>query len=104
MIREFVAAGATVVAYDPVATEQTRFHIGDICTYVDSADDTLDAADALVLATEWPEFRTPDIAQLSTRMRGRLILDGRNVLDASTLRAHGFTYVGIGLPVAAPDA
>ena len=103
MIREFVGRGATVVAYDPVAQEQTRLHIGDICTYVESAYEALDESDVLVLATEWPEFRTPDIEELAKRMRGRLVLDGRNVLDAELLRAHGFDYVGIGVPAVAAD-
>lgn len=96
IIRRLVDGGAEVLAYDPVAIEQTRLYIGDICTYVEDAYAALDDADALILATEWPEFRNPDVEQMKQRMRGRLVLDGRNVLDAETLQANGFNCFGIG--------
>ena len=97
IIQALVDAGAEVVAYDPVATDRARAHLGDICAYELDAYAALDGADALILATEWPEFRTLNVEELATRMRGRVILDGRNVLDAEELRAHGFVYQGVGL-------
>lgn len=71
--------------------------IGDRCVFAASAYEALDDADALVLATEWPEFRAPDVEDMAKRMRGRVVVDGRNSLDAEALRAHGFEYSGIGL-------
>ena len=97
IIQALVDAGAEVVAYDPVATDRARAHLGDICAYELDAYAALDGADALILATEWPEFRTLNVEELASRMRGRVILDGRNVLDAEELRAHGFVYQGVGL-------
>ena len=98
IIRELHALGADVVAYDPVATEAALAVAGDHFRTGPSAYDVLDGADALVLVTEWPEFRSPDIAAMKQRMRGRTILDGRNVLDHEALRAAGFVCEGIGLP------
>ena len=90
-------AGAEVVVYDPVVTVMGARIIGDRCVFAASAYEALDDADALVLATEWPEFRAPDVEEMAKRMRGRVVVDGRNVLDAEALRAHGFHYSGIGL-------
>lgn len=98
MIRALVAKGADVVAYDPVASEQAGLVIGDCCEIVGSAYEALDAADALIVATEWPEFRTPDTDEMAKRMRGRIVLDGRNAMDAEALSAAGFAWSGIGLP------
>ena len=103
IISELVAQGASVVAYDPVAVEQARSVLGDSCEFTASAYDALDGADALVLATEWPEFRTPDTDEMAKRMRGRVVVDGRNVLDGESLRAEGFEYSGIGLRSSPPQ-
>ncbi len=97
IVAALVSAGAHVVAYDPVAVPRARDLLGDSCQFVADAYGALDDADALMLVTEWPEFRTPDLAEMTTRMRGRLVLDGRNVLDATELRDAGFVYCGIGL-------
>jgi UDPglucose 6-dehydrogenase len=64
----------------------------------DAALDALDGADAAVLVTEWPEFAELDWAEAKARMANPLIVDGRNFLDAETLRDAGFTYEGIGRP------
>ena len=90
-------AGAEVVVYDPVAMVIGAQIIGERCVFAASAYEALDDADALVLATEWPEFRAPDVEDMAKRMRGRVVVDGRNSLDAEALRAHGFEYSGIGL-------
>ena len=95
-------AGAEVVVYDPVAMVIGAQIIGDRCVFATSAYEALDDADALVLATEWPEFRAPDVEEMAKRMRGRVVVDGRNALDAEALRAHGFHYSGIGLGLVEP--
>jgi UDPglucose 6-dehydrogenase len=87
------AEGAEVSAWDPVA--DGRAHLDGIAI-ADSALEALDGADAAVLVTEWPELRELDWAEAGARMRNRLLVDGRNMLDPATLRAHGFEYEGIG--------
>jgi UDPglucose 6-dehydrogenase len=96
MISALTNLGAEVVAYDPVAVEQTRLYLGDICTFATGAYSALEGADALILVTEWNEFRNPDPIEMGERMKGRLILDGRNVLDHVLLREHGFVVEGVG--------
>jgi UDPglucose 6-dehydrogenase len=87
-----LAEGADVSAWDPVADGKV-LHGVDIAP---SAFAALDGADAAVLVTEWPELRELDWAQAAKHMRGRLVIDGRNVLDSEALRANGFEYEGIG--------
>ena len=89
------AEGAEVSAWDPIADG------GDLegVRVTRSALDALDGADAAVLVTEWPELRDLDWAEAGSRMRNRLLVDGRNMLDPDVLRAHGFEYEGIGRSV-----
>jgi UDPglucose 6-dehydrogenase len=89
------ADGATVVAYDPVAEDEARKLIGNI-DFAASAADCVDGADAVVLVTEWTEFRELDWGEVARRMGGTLIIDGRNALDAGAIRAAGLVYEGIG--------
>jgi UDPglucose 6-dehydrogenase len=89
------ADGARVRAYDPVAEEEARKLMSGV-EFADSALDALDGSDAVVLVTEWPEFRELDLRQARERMAGTLVVDGRNYLDADAATAAGLTYVGIG--------
>ena len=91
-----LAEGAEVRAWDPVADGRIHLHGVEIA---DSALEALDGADAVVLVTEWPELRELDWAEAGARMRNRLIVDGRNMLDPAELRALGFAYEGIGRAV-----
>jgi UDPglucose 6-dehydrogenase len=89
------AAGATVIAHDPIAEDEAR----KLITGIEFAHDALGAvqdADAVVLVTEWDEFRTLDFAQVAAGMNGTLVIDGRNALDPDAVRAAGLTYEGIG--------
>jgi UDPglucose 6-dehydrogenase len=88
------AEGAEVIAWDPVA--DGRVHLDGSARIADSVLEALDGADAAVLVTEWPELRELDWAEAGARMRNRLLVDGRNMLDPAALRAHGFEYEGIG--------
>ncbi len=88
--------GADVVAYDPVASERAGGLLPDVDLSA-SALEALDAADAAVLVTEWPEFAELDWAEAAGRMARPLIIDGRNFLDAGALRSAGFEYEGIGV-------
>jgi UDP-glucose 6-dehydrogenase len=97
------ADGARIRAFDPVAEEEARKLIRGV-DFAPSAAQALDGADAVVLVTEWPEFADIDWADAHERMRGTIVIDGRNFLDAGRLAELGFTYEGVGRPVAGPVA
>jgi UDPglucose 6-dehydrogenase len=89
------AEGATVRAYDPVA-EPTARPLLPAVEFADSALHALRDADAAVLVTEWSEFREIDWSEVAGVMAGKLVVDGRNALDADAVRAAGLVYEGIG--------
>ena len=91
-----LSEGAEVSAWDPVADGRAQLHGVEVA---DSALAALDGADAAVIVTEWPEVSELDWAAAGERMRGRVVVDGRNVLDPAEMRALGFAYEGIGRPV-----
>jgi UDPglucose 6-dehydrogenase len=90
-----VADGAIVRAYDPVAEEEARTLMKG-ARFADTALEAVDGADAVVLVTEWPEFGDLDWADVAARMRGKVVVDGRNFLDRDRIEAAGLTYAGIG--------
>jgi UDPglucose 6-dehydrogenase len=96
LIQGLVAAGAHVVAFDPVAMEGARALLPGAVAFAADAPAALTGADALVLVTEWNEFRSLAAPKLAQLMRGRIIVDLRNVFDHAALRAAGFAYSGIG--------
>jgi len=95
-IDQMLAAGAHVVAYDPVAIHETQRKIGDKITYVEDEYEALIDADALVLMTEWNEFRVPKYKIMSKLMKNRVVFDGRNIYDPEEMKEVGFTYFGMG--------
>ena len=96
LINLLLKAGATIRVYDPVAMDECRRRIADLVTYANDMYDAADGADALMLVTEWKEFRMPNMDTLKNKRQGRLVLDGRNILDADELRQAGFEYHCIG--------
>jgi UDPglucose 6-dehydrogenase len=94
------AAGARVRAYDPVAEAEARKLLRGV-DFVSSAAEAIAGADAVVLVTEWPEFGALDFGDVAEAMRGTLVVDGRNFLDADAVSAAGLTYEGIGRPAQA---
>ena len=96
LIERLLAAGAIVKVYDPVAMDECRRRLGDSVTYAANMYEAAVDAHAVMLVTEWKEFRVPSIEVLQRVMRDRLILDGRNILDAEELHHAGFTYHCIG--------
>jgi len=96
IINELLKAGAKIQAFDPVATETARAVIGDRIQYCHSAQEALKSADALLLVTEWNEFRHPDFEQMKSSLKQPVIFDGRNVYNPEQLRKLGFIYYGIG--------
>src|ERR1700742_1042927 len=85
------AAGATVAAYDPIAEDEARKLITGI-DFAPGALEVADGADAVVLVTEWGEFKEFDFAAVAQKMAGSLLIDGRNALDPQAVRAAGLTY------------
>jgi UDPglucose 6-dehydrogenase len=94
---QLLAAGATVTAYDPVAAEESKHMIGDRIGYAKDAYAALDGADALLLVTEWREFRVPDWDRIKKALKQPVVFDGRNIYSGPELRAQGFAYHGIGV-------
>ncbi len=93
--RVLLAAGARVRAFDPAAMERTRAILPDV-EYKSNAYEVADGADAVVLVTEWNEFRHLDLDRVKESMRRPIMIDGRNIYDPDVMRQHGFTYRGIG--------
>ena len=100
LVEALLAAGATVQAHDPAAIETARHMLGDRVRYVEHAYDAVAGADALVIVTEWREYRNPDFARLKQALRRPLIVDGRNLYEGTRLAELGFTYDCIGRPLA----
>ncbi|MDC0105779.1 UDP-glucose/GDP-mannose dehydrogenase family protein [Bacteroidia bacterium] len=96
LIDKINAAGGKVVAYDPVAMPETKHIIGDIITYVDEPYQALDGADALLLVTEWSEFKLLDFDEVTKRLKNKLIFDGRNIYDRKEMAEMGYEYYCIG--------
>ncbi len=98
VIARLLEAGAEVVVYDPVAMDEARRVLGERVTWAARPLEALQGADALVLVTEWNEFRSPDFSVMRAAMRAPVAFDGRNVWNPSEIRAAGFTYRCIGRP------
>ncbi len=96
IIEWLLARGAEVVCYDPVALDQARRKLGDRVTYAKIDMEALDGADALVICTEWSEFRHPDFEEMAERLGGKVIFDGRNIYDPDHMRELGFAYYSVG--------
>lgn len=96
IIDELLSAGATVTAYDPEAMDNVKSTIGDSIQYADSMYEALDNADALIIATEWNEFRTPDFLKIVKTLKNKAIFDGRNLFDVGAVRELGFHYESVG--------
>jgi UDPglucose 6-dehydrogenase len=96
LIHALLQEGATVAAYDPEAMPNVKQHAGLDMRFADNQYDALLQADALIIATEWPEFRTPDFDRIKMALKQHVVFDGRNVFDLDAMRREGFTYYSIG--------
>ena len=94
--KELITLGATVSAYDPVAGAEAKKYLGNSIMYSDNSYSVLKGADALLLITEWKEFRFPEWNRIKDLLKTPIIFDGRNIYSSSELRAAGFVYHGIG--------
>lgn len=94
-VKSLLAAGAKVTVYDPEAMENVKKILPEL-TYCHTAYAALDDADALMIFTEWPQFRTPDFSKMGRLMKDKVIFDGRNLYELEVMRENGFAYYSIG--------
>ena len=97
IIKALLKAGAKVRAFDPVAMEEAKHELKDSIVYAKDEYDALIDADALLLITEWPEFRVPNFDVIERLMKQKVVFDGRNIYDKPELKALGYAYYGIGI-------
>ena len=96
VIDRLLKSGCEISVYDPEAIDECKRIIGDKVSYCNSKYDAVEDADALILVTEWKEFRLPDWEKVGKKMKRRLVIDGRNIYDAEELKEQGFEYRCIG--------
>ena len=96
IIDALLKEGASVSAFDPEAMKNVKALLGNAIKYADNQYDCLKGADALIIATEWNEFRTPDFSKITVTLKNKAIFDGRNVFDLASIRELGFHYESIG--------
>ncbi len=97
LIDSLLKAGATVTGFDPEANDEAKRILGTRIRFADQALEACTGADALILVTEWSEFRHLDLDEIKSRLKQRVLFDGRNIWDGERVRAQGFTYHGIGV-------
>jgi UDPglucose 6-dehydrogenase len=102
IIDELMKEGASVCAYDPEAMNNVRALLGDKVQFAENQYDCLEGADALIIATEWNEFRTPNFLKIVTALKNKVIFDGRNLFETDAIKELGFYYESVGRAVADP--
>lgn len=96
IIEKLLGDGAHITAYDPVAMHEAQKTLGNSIHYAESQYDALDEADALIIVTEWPEFRSPKFEEIGRRLKSKIIFDGRNIYEPEEMKELGFAYQCIG--------
>jgi UDPglucose 6-dehydrogenase len=96
MIKALLEKGATITAFDPEAMSNTKQLLGNAIQFADGQYDALNNADALIIATEWSEFRTPDFERIGSTLKNKIIFDGRNLFDLEQMSQLGYHYVSVG--------
>ncbi len=96
VIDDLVNAGAEIVAYDPIAIEESQRRIGDKIAYAEDQYEALKDADALIVVTEWPEFLVPKFTYIERALKEKVIFDGRNIYDIKQMEEFGYNYISIG--------
>jgi UDPglucose 6-dehydrogenase len=102
IIDELIKEGARICAYDPEAVNNVKALLGDKIEYAENQYDCLEHADALIIATEWNEFRTPNFLKIVTALKNKVIFDGRNLFERDAIKELGFYYESVGRAVADP--
>jgi UDPglucose 6-dehydrogenase len=103
MIEALLSSGATITAFDPEAMENSKTILGNRVQFADNQYEALTGADALLIATEWNEFRTPDFEKIGSLLNQKTIFDGRNLFDLESMEKTGFHYVSIGRRTILPN-
>jgi UDPglucose 6-dehydrogenase len=101
LIADLLDAGAVVIAHDPAAMAEANHRLGDRVTFAESSYDALGGADALIIVTDWNEYRHPDFARIKEALRRPVIIDGRNLYALDRMQRLGFVYHSIGRPAVA---
>ena len=96
LIEKLLAAGATVCAFDPVAMTECRRRMGDRIEYASTMYEALDGADAMIVVTEWQEFKIPKFTYIEKALKEKVIFDGRNIYSPEQMKEFGYIYYGIG--------
>lgn len=96
MIDALTEAGATVVAFDPEAMSNVKQLVGDKVQFAENQYEALQNADALIIATEWSEFRTPEFEKMNSLLKNKVVFDGRNVYDGNQMKELGYHYESVG--------
>lgn len=102
IIKALLQEGASVSAFDPEAMQNVKQVMGDAITYAANQYEALEGADALIIATEWNEFRTPQFDKMGQLLKNKVIFDGRNIFDLSQMEQLGYYYVSIGRQTVKP--
>jgi UDPglucose 6-dehydrogenase len=102
IINKLLEMKAVVSAYDPEAMDNARYHFGDKIDYVDNEYDALTGSDALLILTEWNEFRNPDFNKVKASMKEHVIFDGRNLFNRNHTKKYGFVHYSIGKAAVKP--
>ena len=98
LIKSLIKSGAIVNAYDPQAIDEAKFYLKDCdINYFNSKYDALENSDAIILVTEWKEFRSPDFNRMLKLMKGNVFIDGRNQFNKEHMHSKGFNYLQIGV-------
>jgi UDPglucose 6-dehydrogenase len=100
VVKGLVDAGAQVRVHDPEAMAVARTHFGAAVTYCETNYNALEGADALIILTEWKQYRRPDLERVHALLARPLVIDGRNLFDPEKMREHGFEYISVGRPSA----
>lgn len=98
IIEALLEKGATITAFDPEAMKNVQGVVGDKIKYAANQYEALEGADALIIATEWSEFRTPEFEKIGTSLKNKAIFDGRNLFEVAQMREMGYFYESIGRP------
>ena len=96
LIKRLLSLGASVTAYDPAAMDVAHFYLGDKIEYAESELEAVKNADALLILTEWNEFRNVDFNTLRSLLKESVVFDGRNIFDPDEICSEGFSYYSIG--------
>jgi UDPglucose 6-dehydrogenase len=103
IIKSLVGEGATVCAYDPEAMSNVKAMLDGVIDYAEGQYECLQDADALIIATEWNEFRTPEFESMGKMLKNKVIFDGRNLFDLTTMKKLGYHYESVGREVVNQD-